>query len=153
MADINRAWQVLGDPVRRREYDLSLREPTSSAAGASTGGRSGYAAAEVRIEPLAPLEPARFPWKLLGVLFLLGLVFVIVNTATASEPRPPAVDNVLDPGDCVVIEANGDAAERLCTEPHDGVVEDLVPSGEVCAATAEPHRDKQGMGTACVRLG
>ena len=153
MADINRAWQVLSDPVRRREYDLTLREPTSSAAAASNGGRSGYAAAQARIEAMAPLEPARFPWKLLGVLFVLGLVFVIVNAATASDPRPPAVDNVLQPGECVVIEANGDAAERLCAEPHDGVVEVLLPTGEPCSATAEPHRDKQGMGTACVHLG
>lgn len=152
MADVNRAWQVLGDPVRRREYDVSLREPTSRDAGRSAAAASPRSGG-VQYEPPASLEPARFPWKLLGVLFVLGLAFVVVNTVTASDPLPPKVDNVLEPGDCVAIEANGDAAERLCTEPHDGTVEVLLPLGEPCSATAEPHRDKQGMGTACVRLG
>ena len=35
--------------------------------------RIGEANGTVRDLPLEPLEPARFPWKLLGVLFLLGL--------------------------------------------------------------------------------
>jgi hypothetical protein len=30
-------------------------------------------------------------------------------------------------------------------------VELLVPEGEACPGASEPHRDQQGMGTACVR--
>ncbi|MFZ4718932.1 MAG: J domain-containing protein [Ilumatobacteraceae bacterium] len=147
MAEINRAWQTLADPVRRRDYDLGLSTPTSTTTSRATTTR------HVTPEPPQVLPPARFPWRFMGVLFLLGVGLVILGVLTASDPVAPTVDNVLQQGDCVVIEANGDASERLCTEPHDGVVEQLVPFGSPCAATAEPHRDQQGMGTACVRIG
>lgn len=156
MAEINRAWQTLGDPERRRQYDLGLRTPTTS--GAPSAGRPSPEPPPVyqepRFNPLARYQdPPRFPWRLMGVLALLGVVLVIVGTVTASDPASPTVDNVLRSGDCVSIEANGDAAERVCTGPHDGVVEQLVPFGSPCPSGTEPHRDQQGMGTACVRLG
>ena len=142
MAEVNRAWQVLGDPVARRSYDLSLRAPVTAPR------------AEPRPDPvvLAPLPPARFPWRFMAVLAVGVLGFVVLGIATASDPPPPTVDNLLQPGDCVVVEPNGDAAERLCTEPHDGVVEVLVPAGEPCPSATEPHRDQLGLGTACIRL-
>jgi hypothetical protein len=141
MAEVNRAWQVLGDPVERRRYDLSLREPVATTRAAPVP------------DPvvLSPLPPARFPWKFMGVLAVGVLGFVLLGIATASDPPPPTVDNLLQPGDCVVIEPNGDAAERLCTEPHFGVVEVLVPAGEACPGATEPHRDQLGLGTACIR--
>jgi len=143
MAEVNRAWQVLGDPVARRSYDLSLREPVPAAR------------AEPRSDPvvLAPLPPARFPWRFMGVLAVGVLAFVVLGIATASDPPPPSVDNLLQPGDCVVVEPNGDAAERLCTDAHDGVVEVLVPTGEPCPFGSEPHRDQLGLGIACIRPG
>lgn len=151
MAEVNHAWQVLGDPVRRREYDLSLREPViTGAAPSPTSPRPG--SAEPAFNPLARYQdPPRFPWKLMGVLALVGAAFVVLGVATAGNPKPPVVDNVLEPGDCVAIQANGDAAERLCSEPHDAVVELLVSTGETCPGVSEAHRDQQGMGTACVR--
>lgn len=88
----------------------------------------------------------------MGVLALLGVGFVVLGVVTASDPVPEVVDNLLRPGDCVAFEANGDAAERLCSEPHDGVVEVLLADGGRCPDGTEPHRDRQGLGTACVRL-
>jgi hypothetical protein len=39
-----------------------------------------------------------------------------------------------------------------CAGPHQGVVEQLVPFDGVCRAPAVGHRDRQGMGIACVRF-
>jgi len=145
MARVNEAWQVLGHPERRRQYDLSLSVAVAAPPQRPTA----------RPEPPpvpTVLPPARFPWKFMGVLALLGVAFVVLGVVTASDPKPEVVDNLLRPGDCVAFEANGDAAERLCSEPHDGVVEVLLADGGRCPEGTEPHRDRQGLGTACVRL-
>lgn len=154
MADVNQAWEVLQDPQRRREYDLTLAEPAtrqSSAARPSATPAEPAPFVEPRHNPLGRYQdPPRIPWRFMGVMLALGIAFVVLGVMTAGDPVPPTVDNVLRPGDCVVIDANGDAVERLCTEPHDGTVEELVTEDEVCSPLAEPHRDRQGMGTACV---
>jgi len=153
MSEVNRAWHTLSDPARRRDYDLSLRNP--AAATAATAPRTTAAPptfVEPRFNPLARYQnPPRFPWRLLGVLFVIGVVLVIISQATAPDPVAPKVDRLLAPGDCVAFRSNGDAAEVLCSETHQGVVEVLVTTGDPCPADTEPHRDEQGLGTACVR--
>lgn len=153
MAEINHAWQVLADPVSRERYDLSLRAPTGSAAGGSGAGGATSSASPSDVRVPEYVEPARFPWRFMFVLFLLGVAFVVASYVTASEPAEPTVDHILQPGDCVAILPNGDASERLCSEPHVGVVDRLVPFGSACEMPAEPHRDEQGMGTVCVLIG
>jgi hypothetical protein len=149
MAEINRAWEVLGNPEARRQYDLGLRTPTFT---------------RLPSPPVDPVEPSyhpfaryqdppRIPWRFMGVMAVLGSAVVLLGVATVGNPRPLKVDNILRPGDCVVIQPNGDAAERLCTEPHDGVVTLFLTGDSVCPAGDEPHRDQQGLGTACVRVG
>lgn len=156
MAEVNQAWQVLQDPQRRRDYDLTLAAPStpSSSASRPTVTRSEPPPfVEPRHNPLGRYQdPPRIPWRFMGVMLVLGIAFVVLGVITAGDPVPPTVDNVLSPGDCVVIDVNGDAVERLCTEPHDGTIEALVTTGDVCSPLAEPHRDRQGMGTACVLL-
>jgi molecular chaperone DnaJ len=151
MAEINRAWYVLGDPQRRREYDIGLG--VAPGVGPRVEREPVPAFTEPRHNPLARYQdPPRIPWRFLAGLFVLGVAFVVLGVVTASDPVPPTVDNVLEPGDCVVIDDNGDAVERLCGGLHDGTVEELVPFDARCSAATEPHRDRQGMGTACVLL-
>jgi molecular chaperone DnaJ len=83
----------------------------------------------------------------------VGALFVIIGVATIGDPKPPAVDNVLRPGDCVAFEPNGDAAERLCSEPHDGTMVLMVSIAVQCPEGTEAHRDRQGMGVACIDAG
>jgi hypothetical protein len=154
MADINHAWRMLGDERRRREYDLSLADPTVTSIGSSARPQSTRppGAAEPAFNPLARYQdPPRFPWRFMAVMALVGTAFVMLGVFTTGDPKPHAVDNVLHAGDCVVIEANGDASERLCSDPHDGVVEVFLSNGSACPADTEPHRDLLGMGIACVR--
>lgn len=152
MAAVNDAWRVLGDVQRRRLYDQTLRRPASTWTPLH-GEASVQDFVEPRHNPLARYQdPPRFPWRLMAWLTAGGVVLVVLGVLTAGEPTPPKVDNVLNPGDCVIIEANGDAAERLCTDQHDATVKVLLSVDERCPDGTEPHRDRQGLGTACLLL-
>jgi molecular chaperone DnaJ len=154
MAAINAAWQVLGDPTRRAEYDLGMREHVFAPFTPTSASDPANVSAEPAYNPLARYQdPPRIPWRFMGVMAVLGSLVVILGLATVSAPKPLKVDNILHPGDCVAIQPNGDAAERLCTEPHDGVVTLFLTTDARCPDGAEPHRDQQGLGTACIRLG
>jgi molecular chaperone DnaJ len=93
---------------------------------------------------------ARFPWKLMAVMATVGSIVVLIGAITASPIEPRKPDNLLQPNSCVSILANGDAAEVVCDGARDGVVQQLIPVGSTCPAGTEGHRDRQGMGTACV---
>ena len=77
---------------------------------------------------------------------------VVLGAAALTEPaQPPRPDNVLEPGSCVVIEANDDAREVTCAgNADDLVVVRLVPLDGRCPVGLSAHRDRQGMGIACV---
>jgi molecular chaperone DnaJ len=80
----------------------------------------------------------------------IGIVLLGVFTYTPSKPGPP--DNLLEPGSCVVLEDNGDASEVNCDTDHDGVVVSLITGDQRCPTDLEPHRDRQGLGVACIRF-
>jgi molecular chaperone DnaJ len=87
------------------------------------------------------------------VLAAAGVAFILVNAALTRPGAPPAPDNMVEAGSCVNIEDNGDAREVLCDGSNDGVVQALIPLDAKCGVGTEPHRDRQGMGVVCVRLG
>ena len=152
MAAINEAWRVVGDPRRRREYDESLHQP-APVRTARERAATPPEFIEPRRNPLARYQdPPRFPWRLMAWMAAGGVLLVVLGVLTAGDPAPPKVDNLLKPGDCVIIEANGDAAERLCSDPHDATVSVLLTLNERCPEGTEPHRDRQGLGTACLLL-
>ena len=152
MAEVNAAWQTLRDPASRRAYDLSLRDPIGAR---SPSGSSSVPPVrmEPRFNPLARYQnPPRFPWGLMGVMAVVGTVAVIIGVATAPAAPPTTIDNLLAVGDCVAIEADTLAVERRCTDPHDGVVVEFLTADGPCPEGSEPHRDRQGLGIACVAL-
>ena len=146
MASINEAYRVLGDPARRATYDASLRAT-----------RSDVPSEPRRSPPVVPpsvvteLPPARYPWKLVLVMFVLGASVVLIGVALYEPAAEPPPDNLLGPGSCVEIEGNGDAREVNCTGDEDDlVVETLVGLDDRCPTGSAGYRDRQGRGLACV---
>jgi molecular chaperone DnaJ len=148
MAAINEAYRVLGDPGRRAMYDAA-RRGTGSAAGATSVRPTPGPARPTTVH--APLPAPKIPWKLMIGMFLLGASVVLIGAALY-QPKPPAPpDNLLEPGSCVMIEANGDAREINCTGADDElVVGALVGMDERCPSGLAAYRDRQGRGRACV---
>ena len=69
MAEVNRAWEVLGNPQRRAEYDRTLvasgpAGETHSSAAHRGGASNAPQYAEPAFNPLARYQsPPRFPMK------------------------------------------------------------------------------------------
>ncbi len=155
MPEVNEAYRVLRDPARRAVYDASLRPRTApdvrdEPAGSRVDGASGYSwpgAAAQR------LEPARVPWRGLLVCGVIASIGIVVLAQFTDPPTDPGPDGILRAGDCVQIEPNNDAREVSCSESVDGnlIVVDLVPFDRSCPGGTVSHRDRQGMGNACVR--
>ena len=155
MSAINEAYRVLSDPGRRAVYDRDL-----AGAGATTATDLGDVLDRddpdteqfpVRgPNPLTPEGPARYPWKLMLVLAVIGSVLVLVSAALADSPAEEVPDGIIRTDSCVVIEPNGDAREVACTGEDDIVVELLLPTDARCPVGLEPHRDRLGLGIACI---
>ena len=151
MAAINEAYRVLGEPARRAVYDAGRRGTGSAVGGGHGVPRSGVRTAPAPAPPRPVLPEARYPWKLVIVMFVLGATVVLVGAALYEPKDPAPPDNLLGPGSCVTIEPNGDAREINCTGAADElVVSALIGMDERCPDGAAGHRDRQGRGLACV---
>lgn len=155
MATINEAYHVLRDAGRRALYDRSLRAgPAAAAAGERSAGREWADAAKGDTTPQVqfPTGPARVPWRSLLVAGTVAVVGIVV-LAQFTDPGPdPPPDNILRNGDCVEFLDNGDAREVRCTGVDDNVVRAFVAFDATCPGFTEAHRDRQGMGVACVEV-
>lgn len=149
MAAINEAYRVLRDPARRAVYDAGRRP--GSAVGPTARPTSWPDAGSTHHTRPVSTTPARYPWKLVAGMAVVGAAVVLVGAALYEPADEPAPDNLLGPGSCVVIETNGDAREVSCERsPESRVVVALVAFDERCPAETEGYRDRQGRGTACV---
>ena len=145
MAAVNEAYRVLGDAGRRAAYDRTLVGHRSRAERLSPSWTAGESP-----PPVAPLPPARIPWKLMAAMAVVGVAVVIAGAALIDPPAEQAPDGLLRPGSCVEIEANGDAREVNCTDGTQLLVDSVVSLDEQCPAGTTGYRDRQGLGTACV---
>ncbi len=155
MSALNEAYRVLGDPGRRALYDRSLVERGPGAVvtepASATGDDEFDRPPTVRRDSrLVPSGPARVPWKLMLVTAVVGSVAVIVGAAFNDPPSEETPDGILRAGSCVEIEPNGDAREVACGSADDVVVELLLPTGADCPSGLTAHRDRLGLGTACI---
>jgi len=137
IAAVSAAWSVLSNSRRRAAYDANA----SRANGSTAPARAPY-----MVDP----TPARYPWKLVLILFFLGTAAVLVVAAFTKPGSPAKPDNVLQSGSCVDISIDRTVGEVSCADDHDGIVKFLVAFDAVCPADTEPYLDRQGMGRACV---
>jgi len=155
MPEINAAYHVLSDVGRRAVYDASLRGAPESPLRASSG-RSSPVVDEPGDEAMRewryqhPEGPARIPWRSLAFFSAIAVVAIVVLAQFTEPGEPAAPDGVLRNGDCVEILPNGDAEEIACDGAGDLVVRQFISFDRVCSNGWEAHRDRQGMGVACI---
>lgn len=153
MSSINEAYRVLNDPARRAVYDASLRRGTGRGPAAAPSSTTSTTTSNPTM-PTFPshLGPARFPWRSVSFVAALAIVGIVVMAQFVEPAEPRGPDGIIQIGSCVTIEPNGDAREVACTtDPAvDLVVEAFVPFSESCPGGTVAHRDRQGMGVACV---
>lgn len=152
MPEINRAYHVLSDPGRRAVYDAERRTTSSTPRAANSTGTFTDEPTSTGVPFAYPEGPARIPWRGLLVVSAIAIIGIVVlaQFIEPGEPAPP--DGVLRMGDCVEILANGDADEIPCDGSGDIVVRQFIAFDRVCSNGWEPHRDRQGMGVACVEF-
>ncbi|MEO1055796.1 MAG: J domain-containing protein [Actinomycetota bacterium] len=151
MAEINEAYRVLSDPSRRAVYDASLRRSPAEPSTAPEPADEGYSPPTSRP---ADLQPARIPWRMLTVVGVIAIVGIVVLAQFTEPGEPDGPDGIMRVGDCVEIELDNDAREVACTGDVsiDLVVRAFVPFEGRCPGVTRPHRDRQGMGIACVEV-
>jgi molecular chaperone DnaJ len=156
MPAINEAYRVLNDPARRAVYDASLRGAALRGPAAPPSG-SAARTAPAGSTPTMPtfpshLGPARFPWRSVSFFAALAIIGIVVLAQFTEPGEPRGPDGIIQIGSCVTIEPNGDAREVLCTDDPtvDLKVEAFVPFSDSCPSDTVAHRDRQGMGIACV---
>ena len=84
------------------------------------------------------------------VVAAVGSALVLVSAALSDAPADEVPDGILRTDSCVAIEPNGDAREIACTGEDDIVVELLIPTGARCPSGMVAHRDRLGLGVACI---
>ncbi len=146
MREVNEAWRVLGEPVRRRRYDLELAAILDQQKRRPPGRPSSPPRKEYI--PTAPVESEAavrvvglIPW-VLAVAVLAG-IFVFTAYATGANSTPsattapvsvPEVIEELVPGTCIRLTSGGSFLIMDCNASHDGQVEVVAPLYGPCPA-------------------
>jgi molecular chaperone DnaJ len=84
-----------------------------------------------------------------GVVVMIAIV--IAGNVVSGGHTSLATHPTLAVGSCLQVLENLDVAVVRCTDRHDGVADRIVAFGQNCPVGLEAHRDRQGLGIACMR--
>ena len=155
MATVNEAYRVLGDPVRRFEYDRSLHLHGSAVGPARhMPHRDDVSPPRPTVAPsrLMPAGPARIPWKMMAVMAVAGSAVILFASSFNDSPSTETPDGILRVGSCVEVEQNFDVREVGCTGDDDLVVDLVIPTDATCPVGLGTFRDRLGLGTVCIEV-
>ena len=157
MAAVNEAYRVLGDPMRRFEYDRSLHLHGSAVGPARPVASDDNDDEFVPPVPMAPSRlmpagPAKVPWKLMAVMAVAGSAVILFAASFNDPPSTEVPDGILRVGSCVAVEQNFDVREVSCTGDDDLVVDLVIPTDATCPVGLGTYRDRLGLGTVCIEV-
>lgn len=150
MREVNEAWRVLQDPVRRRGYDDS--RPAGRRPSGGGPARAAGSAMPVPIQvqddddlvdvlpPMGAVTAGLFrhgPWIVLVVV--LGLIFV-ATAYTSDEVGPVKGPAPVRAGACVDVSSGPTTTVVPCNGPHELKILRRIQDGEACPVGTEKRR-------------
>ena len=141
--EVNAAWNVLGDPVRRAEYDRRRRGARAVEPGSTTTPRRTRVVVGSSPSPPPPAGASGALWVVVGLL-LLGVAAVLVVSAYASagDSRGPTTSTTTatpSVGACVDVSAS--SGGRIATV----VPCDVASSGRIASIVDTPRPCPSGV--------
>jgi curved DNA-binding protein CbpA len=149
MQELNAAWAVLSDPVRRREYDRSLAPtavaPLPPVAAARPEGDEAFYGGD-GVATLARALP------LIVVLVVLAAIFVFTAFAIRGPDDPSFPTSGADPevGSCVTVRAGHIDEIVACGGPNDGRVQHVIDRSQPCPSGERRADSQDGSHALCL---
>ena len=155
MQELNAAWDVLGDPRRRRRYDeqQGIGEPRATATAVDSEPRfvtrlDGTTEADVGpVDAVARLARG-IPW--IALIAVLVLIFIFSAYALTGGPTTGDIGNGTKTGTCVTLGANGTIASASCGTSGAHVVVTLVGPSSPCPQGTERFQPASGAAVYCL---
>jgi len=156
MREVNEAWRVLGNPRRRRRYDLELMPPRSGPTGASdvrfTSRTDGTMPEVIEYEEID--GTARIirglPWLIVVVVLFAIFVFTAyAATGGAKTPTPTPANNL---GRCVRSVGDSAVEPAACGSSGARLVIATVDPTQQCPAGSERLAPLSGTTVYCLEV-
>jgi hypothetical protein len=149
MQEVNEAWRVLGNPRRRRRYDLE-RAPQKMFVSRTDGTMPADALptfADDEIDTTTRLIRG-VPWMIL----VLVLIAIFVFTAYATSGSRIANPSPSNPGQCVVVTDGPAVTSVACGSPGARVVISEVETTQQCPLGSERLQPAVGTRVYCLEV-